>query len=541
MQGWPMRKYVPLAVLVVAAVIGLLMTAAIFRAEKQAVAARFELTADETADRIQDRINRQIELVGSVHAFMAANAESVSHGAFSRFVNRLRFQGRFGGMQGIGFAALVRTGAEAALERKMSEDYGTARQVWPQTDQQWRTPIIYLEPRDERNDAALLYDMYSEETRRTAMDAALRDIAPTASGPVTLVQEIDADEQVGFLVYIPLFRSGDSTDTSVKTREDLAGFVYAPFRAGDFHEAVLGFSSLRNILVETVDVTESAGTLLFRSPGFDDASVAGNPTVQRRFEIAGRQWVVTIRQSSAAISPTRHLGTLVLGALSLLFAAALAVSTRAQLNAVASARELNAMSMRMVQEKELMLQEMKHRIKNSIARIMAIARQTAASSSSLDAFYASFSARLQAMANAQDMLTRSHWQRGDLRELLAQELEQVFGSDFATDHLSGPDVALNEKACQALSLVFHELATNALKYGNGHTAVEWVIENIASARQLRLTWSEEAGTAPDFTTKGFGTRLIDANIIGELSGTVARSHGDGVLKIVITIPAKAFE
>ena len=535
LQGWPMRKYVPFAVLVVAAIIGLLMTAAIFRAEKAAIAARFELTADDTADRIQDRINQQIDLLGSTHAFMAANAGSVTHDEFASFVARLTIQGRFTGMQGVGFAASVKTGAEALLEQQMAEDYGITRQVWPETDQEWRTPIVYLEPQDERNSAALLYDMYSERTRRNAMDAALREIAPAASGPVKLVQEIEGEQQAGFLVYIPLFRPDEDAETTVESRENLAGFVYAPFRAGDFPEAVLGRASLRNVLVETVDVTETAGTLLYRSPGFDDPSVTGNPTVQRRFEIAGRQWAVTIRQTDAAVAVTQHLGTMVLGALSLLFAAALAASTRSQMNAVASARKLNALTMQAVQEKELMLQEMKHRIKNSIARIMAMARQTAASSTDLAEFNNSFSARLQAMANAQDVLTRSHWQRGDLRELLSRELEQVFGAEISADAMKGPAVQLNERACQAFSLVFHELATNALKYGSGKTDVSWTL----SKKAFRLVWSEEAATAPDFTRKGFGTRLIDTNIVGELGGTIDRVHENGMLRIIIAVPAKA--
>lgn len=535
-----MRKYVPFAVLVVAAVIGLLMTTAIFRAEKSAVAARFELTADDTADRIQDRIKQQIDLLGSVHAFMAANAASVSHAEFASFVGRLRNQSRFSGMQGIGFAAMIQAGDEAPAELQVGEDYDLIRTVWPATEQEWRTPIVYLEPQDERNRAALLYDMYSEPVRRDAMDAALREIAPAATSPVKLIQEIGSDQQAGFLVYVPLFRPGEKADMSTRTRADLAGFVYAPFRAGDFHEAVLGYSSLRNVLVETVDVTDGDRAPLFRSPGFDDPGITASATVERRFEIAGRQWAVTMRRSGGASSPIQHLGTMVLGALSLLFAAALAASTRSQMNAVAAARKLNEHSLQAMQEKELMLQEMKHRIKNSIARIMAMARQTAAASADLAEFNESFSARLQAMANAQDMLTRSHWQRGNLRELLSQELEQVFGTNFSASDLPGPDITLNEKACQALSLVFHELATNALKYGSGETDVSWTVEGSRPKRRLRLEWTEQADTAPDLSRKGFGTRLIDANIVGELGGTIERSFEKGRLRIVIVIPAKAF-
>ena len=126
-----MRKYVPFAVLVVAAVIGLLMTTAIFRAEKSAIAARFELTADDAADRIQDRINQQIDLLGSVHAFMAANAASVTQGEFASFVGRLRIQSRFSGMQGIGFAAMIQAGNEVQAVPLLPKDAVTELQVQP--------------------------------------------------------------------------------------------------------------------------------------------------------------------------------------------------------------------------------------------------------------------------------------------------------------------------------------------------------------------------------------------------------------------------
>ena len=88
--------------------------------------------------------------------------------------------------------------------------------------------------------------------------------------------------------------------------------------------------------------------------------------------------------------------------------------------------------------------------------------------------------------------------------------------------------------------MFHELATNALKYGSGETDVSWTVEGSRPKRRLRLEWTEQADTAPDLSRKGFGTRLIDANIVGELGGTIERSFEKGRLRIVIVIPAKAF-
>ena len=191
-----------------------------------------------------------------------------------------------------------------------------------------------------------------------------------------------------------------------------------------------------------------------------------------------------------------------------------------------------------------MLQEMKHRIKNSIARVLAIARQTAASSDTIDEFSQSFSARLHAMANAQDMLTRSHWRQADLRELLATELKQVLGSDY-DERIDGPKVLLDERTTQALGLTFHELATNALKYGGisfgeGDLRISWTVTGRRKHRELQLSWVETSSgpidTSGPIPTSGFGTRLIDANIRGELGGQLERELRPDGMSVRMVIP-----
>src|SRR5690606_11186807 len=119
-----------------------------------------------------------------------------------------------------------------------------------------------------------------------------------------------------------------------------------------------------------------------------------------------------------------------LGLFGLLLAAAVALVQRYQGRAYDAVSKLQQASETSLQEKDLMLQEMKHRIKNSIARVLAIARQTAGGATDIDEFSKSFSERLQAMAASQDMLTRSRWQKADLGELLKIELAQAFGKEL---------------------------------------------------------------------------------------------------------------
>ncbi|MBD1549562.1 CHASE domain-containing protein [Roseibium aggregatum] len=534
-----MIHYLPPAVFIVVSLIGAGMTAVVYNAEEAADRIRFENLADDAVDRVVGRIREHITLLISTHSFFSAQAGRVERPAFERYVAGLDLEGEFEGIRGIGYARLLETGDEAEAAGDLQRNYGLAREVWPETSQDLRTPIVLLEPSDERNRVALGYDMFSEDRRRNAMRAAMESGKPTASAPVELVQEITSVKQAGFLVYIPFkqFPSSRRVD----------GFVYAPFRAGDLHRAALDRVPRLPVTIETTDTTEGttgratggtpngSGDLLFRSAGYGEDTAYEGLAAERVVDMAGRQWTFKVHATPAFRTTTHHIYAMVVGAVSLLLAIALAMSSRFQLKAVAAADELRRVSEKTVQEKDLMLQEMKHRIKNSIARVLAIARQTAANSDTIDEFSDSFTARLNAMANAQDMLTRSHWQRADLRELLNTELEQVFGNSTGEDKITGPKVLLDERTTQALGLTFHELATNALKYGgistnNGDLHVNWAITGSGKSKRLQLDWIEtSAGTIGEPEGTGFGSRLIDANIRGELGGTIDRSfHPDGM-------------
>jgi two-component sensor histidine kinase len=149
------------------------------------------------------------------------------------------------------------------------------------------------------------------------------------------------------------------------------------------------------------------------------------------------------------------------------------------------------------------------------------------------------------MAASQDMLTRSRWQKADLGDLLRIELGQVFGKELPEGLLSGPQVLLDETTTQALGLTFHELATNALKYGEaansvGAVKIDWRLEGLGRHRTLALNWSESGGSGLEAPTKtGFGTRLIDMNITRELRGTINRDFRRDGLRVAIRIPLPA--
>nr|WP_281393122.1 CHASE domain-containing protein [Roseibium litorale] len=520
------------------------MTYLIFEAETSAENTRFASIATEAVDRIRQKADQNLSVIAATHSFLNTNGASVSRKEFQTFAMGLVVNSHVSGIQGIGYSQLIETGNEASAEQNLRRNYSFTGKIWPESDQPFRTPITLLEPQDARNQAAIGYDMFSDPIRRAAMEAAATTGKLQASAPVELVQEITDDKQTGFLAYMPLFTPSEMMQDKKSNGQygSITGFVYAPFRAGDLHQAALARPTPVSVLVETIDTTDGGSQLLFRSHGYEDRLEAAENVLKETLDVAGRQWSVSVIEAFPASHTLLYWRTLILGTVSLLFAAALAVSIRAQMKTVAATHELNEVARKTIEEKDLMLQEMKHRIKNSIARILAMARQTSNSSENLEEFKTSFTARLQAMANAQDLLTRSKWESADLKTLLTQELEQVFGTESEQMEVGGPKIRLDERATHALGLVFHELATNAMKYSSifeegGSLSITWTTVQNGREPWLELNWVEISATAiTQPSSKGFGSRLIDASIRGELRGNISHDFGQNGLKIRISLP-----
>jgi two-component sensor histidine kinase len=371
------------------------------------------------------------------------------------------------------------------------------------------------------------------------MQAAQASGRAAASGPVELVQEISPDKQIGFLIYLPVFSNEVDDPGPGQVAGGLAGFIYAPFRTGDLFETALNSDGHPPVLVQPKDVSGGQEHLIYQDADFNSA-LGSDLAVTETIDLAGRTWRLSLLP--APDYDTDQSGRLSIGIGSLLTALALAMGflTQAAMQRHAEARKHQKTAEKDLFQKELILQEMKHRIKNSLGRVLAISRQTLKNSASLDDFHATFSLRLRAMASAQDMLTKSHWQRADLKELLMQELRQVFDVDDLKESISGSPFELNEAGAQAFGLVFHELATNALKYGAAEASdlnVSWRIERAGSGSELVVLWRETLPPdTPEPEKTGFGTALIDLNIRAELGGVVNRRfEGDG-LRVELRVP-----
>lgn len=523
------------------ALASLIMAGFAYFATQEAARIKFSATADDAVNRIESRIDLHLSLLRSTQALFDARNGAVSSSEFHAFFDALDVDGNFAGLSGIGFLKLVKAGDEAAVERAIRRDHGFDRTIFPASNAPWRAPVVLFEPLDEASQKAIGYDMMSDPARRLAIEKAMADDEQHASGLTMLGRQTsDGQTYPGFVVFVRL--DVQTTPESIKTVGKTAtGFLFASFRAQQLFQAALRRAPLLPVNIEVYDGAVGADRLLFRSETPPASGLDGRLLATRTITVAGREWTILFHPTSAFAPPSSRVIPVMLGLFGLLLAGAIALIARYQERAYDAVSRLHETSELNLVEKDLMLQEMKHRIKNSITRVLAIARQTAAGSTDIEGFSASFSARLQAMAASQDMLTRSRWQKADLGDLLRLELAQAFGKELPDGLLTGPQVLLNERTTQALGLTFHELATNALKYGAtnavGDLKVSWRVEGPGNARRLVLNWRESGQTGLEAPSKvGFGTKLIDMNITRELHGSITRDFQPGGLKVTIAIP-----
>lgn len=176
----------------------------------------------------------------------------------------------------------------------------------------------------------------------------------------------------------------------------------------------------------------------------------------------------------------------------------------------------------------LMVDELNHRVKNSLATVQAIAAQTLQGDAVPEHIRAALTDRLIALARAHDVLTDEKWTGASLRDIACQAAAPYCSPDHRDRFvIEGPAVSMSPRSAIAVALALHELATNAAKYGalsvpGGRVRIAWVTETLDGGDiGLRMSWRESGGpvVAPP-RTRGFGSRLIERGLAAELRGTV---------------------
>ncbi len=536
-----MKRLLPLLVFVAIALTGIAAAGIVWVSNRQSEQVQFAAVAEEATNRVEARIARNMLLIEATAALFEAKASRVSAGDFATYVRSLRLPERQSGIAGLGYSAFVRRDEREALARAVELLGGGPLEIWPETGEEDAAVVVLFESIQDRPPATG-YDAYSEGARRVAIDRAIAERVPQATEPIQLVRDT-SPPQPGFVVFAPVY----ARNFGIDRREAAAlptGFVFGGFRIGELLESALAQPPRLPLHLSVFD-GDDADRVLFDYGEPATGRFGTGFDVTHRVTVAGQEWRLEFTPTAAFNPSSARYLTLLLAGASLMIAAFGAGLLRAQAQAHQNAELLAVTTQQNLVQKELMLQEMKHRIKNAIARILAIARQTAAGAEDLDGFTETFTQRLQAMSSAQDMLTRSTWQHADLRALILEELSQVFGPAFDAAQVAGPQIEIDEQTTQALGLTFHELATNALKYCKTHdgcpdVAVAWHLERGDGATEVVIDWRERCAEpiVPPRET-GFGTRLIEANVRHDLKGRIEREYLPEGLRLRLVVPLAA--
>ena len=192
-------------------------------------------------------------------------------------------------------------------------------------------------------------------------------------------------------------------------------------------------------------------------------------------------------------------------------------------------------------QQDLMIAELNHRVKNILALIRSLSRQAKASSQSLESYAQALEQRISALAAAHDIAVSSNAQGVPLRGILEAELRPYLDGDAAQVVCAGPTVGLRADVAPMIALVFHEIVTNAAKYGalstgEGIVQAKWSLENDGD---LVFSWKELGGpeVAPP-TRHGFGRSLIEKAIPYEFDGEVELTYAPGGAAVRFRLPAR---
>jgi len=194
------------------------------------------------------------------------------------------------------------------------------------------------------------------------------------------------------------------------------------------------------------------------------------------------------------------------------------------------------------QRQALLVRELHHRIRNSLAMVQSLLGATARTTGSVAEFYRSFSARIGSLAKTQTLLTEDYWQTAPLRELVLKELRPCAGETQPRYTLHGPEVELSADLAVPVGMALHELTINAAKYGalsvpGGVVEVTWGLRTVDGVRKVHLEWQERGGPPSRVPEReGFGSTLLRRVLPMQTKADVVVEFNDDGLRCCIEAP-----
>ncbi len=499
-------RAVPLAIFLLVAAVTVLSVFAIERGERVRENADLSRQADAMVSAIERRAYSSSSFLRAGAALFGSQ-QSVTGDVFRQFVSELRLDADYRGAEGIGWAPAITDNQLAAVEEQLSFGRVGQMNVRPSLQDDPRkqlVPVLFLQPDTLRNRKALGFDMYSEPTRRAAMDEATRTVRPTASGRVNLVQDSGPDE-FGFIIYMPVF-DGRGAQRSLK------GFVYSPFNASQFLTSASELITSPEAAFRFFDVSGGKPLLMVETENWVD----DGHTVERDVDLANRRMLLVVQSKrDMALSP--------LSLITLLFGLAVASLLLVVARLLTQQAEEDSRSLEWFAQqnsiRNSLTRELNHRVKNTLANVLSIVSLTRRRAESLDEFAEGIDNRIRALSATHDLLTQSEWGTTPIAAVISVELAPYINANDHEVVAKGPDVELAPNDALSLGLAIHELATNAAKFGalscsGGQVSVTWELVNPHLAR---IEWIESNGPNVEPPTKrGFGIDLIEKIVAHEL-------------------------
>lgn len=194
---------------------------------------------------------------------------------------------------------------------------------------------------------------------------------------------------------------------------------------------------------------------------------------------------------------------------------------------------------------QLMLEELHHRIKNTLATVQAIVSQSLRTADTIVEAQEAIEQRLQSLGRVHDLLLKTSWIQASLSSLVETAIEPYNEKGAARFSVTSPEIDVAAPAALPLAMVLNELCTNASKYGalsvpDGHVDIRATID--AETRQILLTWTETGGPAvTEPTRRSFGTRLIEQSLLATLDGRGTIQYRRTGVVCVLAIPLAALQ
>lgn len=256
---------------------------------------RFSNNVNRARFSLENRIGLYVALLKAGRGFIQSSND-LNRQRFKNFVESLELEKNYYGAQGIGYSKTIRREERDSFITAIRTQGIANYDIFPASEKDIYQPVVYIEPANESNQKVLGFDLSSEENRLEAMLNARDTAAAAATGKIILLQENELDRHPGFLIYLPIYSSGEEPPTVEERQKTLQGYIYSPFRARNFLQDVQNNAGTGDIIITIYDGLPNAENILARTEtvGVRNFSqqISGDYSTQNEIDVGGRRWTI---------------------------------------------------------------------------------------------------------------------------------------------------------------------------------------------------------------------------------------------------------